>query len=405
MKLAYLTSQYPATSHTFISREVAAVRALGIELDTFSIRPPSEAELRDAALAAESKTTFTVLKQPLTRFASAHLKALVTRPGRYLSTLALATRHRAPGLKGFALGTAHFAESIVLADELRRRGVTALHNHFANSGATVGLLATRFLGVPWSFTMHGISETDYPAGLMLGRKIEAAQFVACVSWFGRAQAMRLVEPERWDKLQVVRCGLPMRDLPSATGSGGTTRFVCVGRLSPEKGQAGLLEAFARVASDHHDVELALVGDGPDLELLKRRANTLGIAAQVTFAGRLSEKDALDEIAHSDVLVLPSFMEGLPIVLMEAMAIGTPVIATRVAGIPELVEDGTNGLLFTPSDWGALADCMRRLADDPRLRARLATEGRKAVEQEFDIDRSAAAMRALFSGRSLQNDRT
>jgi glycosyltransferase involved in cell wall biosynthesis len=405
MKLAYLTSQYPATSHTFISREVAAVRALGIELDTFSIRPASEAELRDPALAAESKTTFTVLKQPLTRFASAHLKALVTRPGRYLSTLVLATRHRAPGLKGFAVSFAHFAESIVLADELKRRGVTRLHNHFANSGATVGLLATSFLGMPWSFTMHGISETDYPAGLMLGRKIEAAEFVACVSWFGRAQAMRLVEPDHWEKLHVVRCGLPMRELPSATASGRMTRFVCVGRLSPEKGQAGLLEAFARVASDHPDVELILVGDGPDLDLLERRANTLGIAGQVTFAGRLGEKDALDQIAHSDVLVLPSFMEGLPIVLMEAMAIGTSVIATRVAGIPELVEDGKNGLLFTPSDWSALADCMRRLGKDPEMRTKLAREGRKAIEREFDIDRSAAAMRDLFSSRSLQNDRT
>ena len=405
MKLAYLTSQYPATSHTFISREVAAVRALGIDLDTFSIRPPSEAELRDPALAAETKTTFTVLNQPVTRFASAHLKALATKPSRYLSTLALATRHRAPGLKGFALGLAHFAESIVLADELKRRGVTRLHNHFANSGATVGHLATSFLGMPWSFTMHGISETDYPAGLMLGRKIEAAEFVACVSWFGRAQAMRLVEPDHWDKLHVVRCGLPMRDLPSAAASGGATRFVCVGRLSPEKGQAGLIEAFARLAADHHDVELTLVGDGPDLELLERRANALGIAGQVTFAGRRGEKDALDEIARSNVLVLPSFMEGLPIVLMEAMAIGTPVIATRVAGIPELVEDGKNGVLFRPSDWDALADCMGRLAEDPALRTKLAREGRKAVEREFDIDRSATAMRDLFSGRSLQHDRT
>ena len=396
MKLAYLTSQYPATSHTFISREVAAVRSLGVELDTFSIRPPSEAELRDPALEAESKTTFAILKQPVTRFASAHLKALVTRPGRYLRTLTLATRHRAPGLKGFALSLAHFAESIVLADELRRRGVTRLHNHFANSGATVGLLATSFLGMPWSFTMHGISETDYPAGLTLGRKIETAEFVACVSWFGRAQAMRLVEPDLWEKLHVVRCGLPMRDLPSGEGSGGATRFVCVGRLSPEKGQTGLLEAFARVASNHPDVQLTLVGDAPDLELLKRRANTLGIAEQVTFTGRLGEKDALDQIAHSDVLALPSFMEGLPIVLMEAMAIGTPVIATRVAGIPELVNSGRSGLLFTPSDWNDLTDCMCQLADDRTLRAKLAREGRKSVETEFDIKRSAAAMRELFS---------
>jgi colanic acid/amylovoran biosynthesis glycosyltransferase len=402
MKLAYLTSQYPATSHTFISREVAAVRALGTELDTFSVRPPAAAELQHPALAAEAASTFTLLSQPLMRFASSHVRAFATKPGRYFRTLFLATRHRPPGLKAFALAFAHFAEAIVLADELKRRGLTRLHNHFANSGATVGYLATSFLRMPWSFTMHGISETDYPAGLMLGRKIEAAEFVACVSWFGRAQAMRLVSPDHWDKLHVVRCGLPLRTLPAATGSGGGTRFVCVGRLSPEKGHAGLLEAFSRLGCDRSDLQLVLVGDGPDLDRLKRRADALSIAGQVTFAGRCGEKDALAWIARSDILVLPSFMEGLPIVLLEAMAIGTPVIATRVAGIPELVDDGRNGLLFTPSDWDALAECMRRLADDPALRTKLARQGRKAVESEFDIDRSAAAMRDLFSGRSLHN---
>ncbi len=402
MKLAYLTSQYPATSHTFISREVAGVRALGVDLDTFSIRPPTPSELDDPVLANESANTFTILSQRLTRFASSHLRALVTRPGRYLRTLALATRHRAPGLKALALGTAHFAEAIVLAEELKRRGITRLHNHFANSGATVGLLATSFLQMPWSFTMHGISETDYPAGLMLGRKIEAAEFVACVSWFGRAQAMRLVSPDHWDKLHVVRCGLPLSSLPQAAPSGGTMRFVCVGRLSPEKGQAGLLEALASLGRDQSDLELTLVGDGPDLDLLKRRAESLGVSRQVTFAGRCGEQDALDHIARADALVLPSFMEGLPIVLLEAMAIGTTVIATHVAGIPELVEDGKNGLLFAPSDWDALADCMRRLAGDPSLRSRLAQAGRKAVERDFDSERSAATMRDLFSRRSLHN---
>ena len=399
-RIAYLTSQYPATSHTFISREVAALRELGVDVETFSIRAPGDAELRDKALADESKRTFTVLSQPLGRFLSTHLGTLLGRPGAYLRTFGLALRHRPPGLRGFGLSIAHFGEAVLLAGELRRRGVTRLHNHFANSGATVGFLATKILGAPWSLTLHGISETDYPAGLMLGRKIEAADFVACVSYFGRAQAMRLVSPGHWPKLHIVRCGLPLDRLPGRSSSDATTRFICVGRLSPEKGQAGLLNAFASLPPEL-GAELVLVGDGPSGEELRALAETLRIADRVRFAGRLGEQATLEEIAKADVLVLPSFMEGLPIVLMEAMAMGTPVIASRVAGIPELVEDGRSGLLFTPSDWEELGARMRQIASDRNLRKSLASEAKARVASEFDIKRSAQRMRELLIGEAEQ----
>jgi glycosyltransferase involved in cell wall biosynthesis len=395
IRIGYLTSQYPATSHTFISREVAGLRKLGVQLDTFSIRSPSAAELADEAIAAESRNSFTVLEQPTTRIIGAQLATLLTDPVGYFRTFGLALSHRPPGLRGFGLALAHFAEAVVLARELKRQGITRLHNHFANSAATVGYLATRVLKMPWSFTLHGISETDYPAGLLLGRKIEAADFVACVSYFGRAQAMRLVTPDHWPKLRVVRCGLPLSELPEHAGSTAVTRIIAVGRLSPEKGQAGLLEVFAEIGRDHHDVELILVGDGPEADRLHALATTLGISERVRFAGRLGEEDTLNEIAAADILVLPSFMEGLPIVLMEAMAVGTAVVASRVAGIPELVEDDKNGLLFTPSDWDALAKCIRRLVDDVALREKLAENGRAVVAEEFDVDRSAERLRELF----------
>jgi colanic acid/amylovoran biosynthesis glycosyltransferase len=395
VRLAYLTSQYPATSHTFISREVAALRKLGVSLDTFSIRPPSPAELQDEGIAAEARNTFTVLKQPATMILAAHLATLFSNPAGYLRTLGLALSHRPPGLRGFGLSLAHFAEAVALARELRRRQITRLHNHFANSAATVGYLVTRLLKMPWSFTMHGISETDYPAGLLLGRKIEAASFVVCVSYFGRAQAMRLVTPDHWSKLHVVRCGLPLSELPKHAPPGGAKRLIAVGRLSPEKGQAGLLEAFAAVRRDRDDLELILVGDGPQADRLRALAVQLGISERVRFAGRLSEADTLGEIASAHALILPSFMEGLPIVLMEAMAIGTAVIASRVAGIPELVEDGQSGLLFTPSNWDELASCICRLVDDDALREKFAGRGRTKVAAEFDIQRSAKRLRELL----------
>lgn len=396
LRLAYLTSRYPCTSHTFIAREVSSLRDLGVVVETFSIRSPFAAELSDEALRAEADRTFTVLVQKPSTFLAAHLSTITRRPVAYLRTLALAIRHRPPGLRGFGLSLAHFAEAVLLAAELRRRRSSRLHNHFANSAATVGYLATRLLQLPWSFTVHGISETDYPAGLLLGRKIEAASFVACVSYFGRAQAMRLVAPEHWRKLRVVRCGLPLDALPRRSRKRSRKRIVSVGRLSAEKGQAGLLWAFAQLAHDHADTELLIVGDGPLAGELRSYAEKLCLGERIRFTGRLSETDTLIEIANADLLVLASLMEGLPIVLMEAMALGTAVIASHVAGIPELIEDGTSGLLFTPSDWTELQTCMRRLLNDDDLRERLAEAGRDVVAANFDVRESAEQLRELFA---------
>ena len=393
--LAYLTSQYPAASHTFIRREIEALREQGWRIDTFSVRPPGSDETASEADRSEADQTFYILRQSLFTFGGAHVAALLTQPLAYFRTFGLALTHRAPGARGLFLGFAHFVESVLLARELRKRGIAHLHNHFANSAATVGLLATRFLGIRWSFTMHGISETDYPAGLMLGRKIEAADLVACVSYFGRAQGMRLVDPSNWDKMHVIRCGVPFERLPSKQ-TGERRTIVCVGRLSPEKGQTGLLRAFAQLRASHPDLTLRLVGDGPDRDALERLSDELNVTDAVTFAGRLPERDTLLEIARADLLVLPSFMEGLPIVLMEAMALGVPVIASRVAGIPELVVDGKTGLLFAPSNWDELAQCIARLLGDKALCATLAQNGKFKITSEFDARNSATELGALFN---------
>ena len=322
LRLAYLVSAYPGTSHTFITREVTALRELGVQLDTFSIKPATSAELKDDALRKQAAETFTVRRQSLASFLIAQLSTLLLRPACYFAALERALVHRPPGVRSFFMSFIYFAEALVLARELKRRRITWVHNHFANAGAITGYLASGLLGIPWSFTMHGISETDYPAGLLLGKKIEAAHFVACVSYFGRAQAMRVTSPEQWSKLHVVRCGISFNDLPTHTGSAREKRIISVGRLSPEKGQAGLLEAFASVSSQLPAAELIIVGDGPQAVELAAKTDALGIADKVTFTGRLGESDTLDQVAASDILVLSSFMEGLPVVLMEAMALGT-----------------------------------------------------------------------------------
>lgn len=395
-QIAYLTSQYPATSHTFILREVAALRAAGIGVHTFTVRPASDEELTDSAIAAEAASTFVILSQSWARIAAAHLRLLAGRPADYARGFALALRHRPPGLRGFGLALAHFAEAGVLADELLGRRITHLHNHFANSAATVGLLAARMINLPWSFMIHGISETDYPAGVTLPDKIRAARFVACASWFGRAQAMRVVEPEHWPKIMVVRCGLPLDQLPNAKSVRSGRQLLCVGRLSPEKGQAGLLGAFAAIHERINDARLELIGSGPDEDALRARAASLGIEEAISFAGRRSEADTLVAIAGADILVVASLMEGLPIVLMEAMALRTAVVAPRLAGIPELIDDGRTGLLFTPSDWRELEAKVERLLTDDGLRARLVAEAYQTVADGYDIARSAKLLTSLFA---------
>jgi glycosyltransferase involved in cell wall biosynthesis len=394
-RIAYLTSQYPAASHTFIRREIEALRDEGWTVDTFSVRKPGVGEAASERDRVEQAGTFYLLGRSPLAFIGAHAAGFFSSPASYLRTLVHSLGHRAPGARGMLLGLAHFAESVLLARELKRRNIRHLHNHFANSAATVGLLASRFLGIGWSFTMHGISETDYPAGLMLGRKIEAADLVACVSWFGRAQGLRLVYPEHWDKVHVVRCGLPFDRLPARRSRSNGKTLVCVGRLSPEKGQAGLLEAFAKLRDRHPELRLRLVGDGPDRDALEKHAQKLGLGDAVTFVGRLPEEQTLVEIVEGDLLVLPSFMEGLPIVLMEAMALGVPVIASRVAGIPELVEEGSTGLLFSPSNWDDLAARIDRLLSDDALRSSIAKCAPVRVRSEFDTRKSAKVLSDLF----------
>ena len=394
MRIGYLVSLYPAPSHTFIRREITALRTQGLSLETFSVRTPSEAERVSADDRHAFEETFYLLPMPPARLLRSHAEALASNPLSYVRTFGAALKHRVPGVKALGLAVAHFAESIVLARELERRGITHLHNHFANSGASVGFLATRYLGLPWSLTLHGISETDYPAGNLLGAKLEAADFAACVSHFGRAQALRLLDPRHWHKLFIVRCALDLRALPAREPRAldAPVRVICVGRLSPEKGHVGLLQSFARARSrGAQHSELVLVGDGPERQRIEQTIAELGLGSCVHLRGRLPENETLREVAQSDLLVLSSFMEGLPVVLMEGMALGLPVIAPRVAGVPELVEDNVHGLLFAPAAWDELADRLTRLLGDSELRQRLAREGRAKIEREFEITRAVAPL--------------
>jgi colanic acid/amylovoran biosynthesis glycosyltransferase len=395
-RIAYLISEYPAPSHTFIRREIAALRRAGLTIATFSIRP-AKGEFASEQERIDRAETQAVLGRSPFAYVQALAVAFVTNPARTVATLWLALNHRAPGTRALVWALFYFVEAVLLARLLRRAGITRLHNHFANSGATVGLLAAHLARMPWSLTLHGVSETDYPAGVMLADKVRRADFVACASWFMRAQAMRVAAYGDWTKLHVVRCGIDPAAMPQLAGSSeGSVRFVCVGRLSSEKGHRGLLEAFGAVGKRIPGARLDLVGDGPLRSEVEALAEELGIAGAVKFHGALSEAEALAQIAAADILVLPSFMEGLPLVIIEAMALGKPLIASGVAGIPELVQNGVNGILVPPSHWEALGEAMTTLAADSDKRGRLGAGASAAVMEQYVIDAAVLPLIPLLS---------
>jgi glycosyltransferase involved in cell wall biosynthesis len=396
LRIAYLVSQYPAPSHTFVRREVAALRALGLEVDTFSIRPG--VSLSDAD-RTEASRTFCVLPAGPLDLVTSQVRTLARRPGRWVLALGVSLRHRLPGARSLVKSLAYFLEAMRLATELERRGSTHLHNHFANAAAQVGLAAARYLDIGWSVTLHGLSDFAGPTTPLLTEKVAQARFVATATHHGRAQAMHRSDPRHWDRLHVIRCGVDVERLPAPRGRArapeAPLELLAVGRLAPEKGHVGLVEALALAVERGVDARLSLIGGGPEEARIRAAIAARGLQGRVELLGARPEQAVLEAMARADALVVSSFAEGLPVVLMEALAMELPVIAPAIAGIPELVAHRETGLLFVAGRWDELAERIAELASDPALRARLAAAGRARVLQEFDARRAAEPLARLF----------
>jgi colanic acid/amylovoran biosynthesis glycosyltransferase len=388
VRVAYLASSYPAASHTFIRREIEALRARGAQIDTFTVRRARSGELRAEADRREADATWSVLPAPPLALAAAHASAILTRPVAYLRVLRESLVQRTSGARASLWALFHFAEAIRLARELERRGHRHLHVHFSNAGADVGRLAASYLGISWSVTLHGSADFDSPTRELLAGKIASARFTVCVSDFGRAQALRLVDPLHWPKVLVARCGLDLKRIPPRGARERTRpRVLCVGRLSPEKGHVGLVEAFAALTRTGVDAELRIVGEGPERARIEEAVARLGLGARISLPGTASEDEVRAELAQADVFALSSFMEGLPVSMLEAMAQGVPVVVPRLSGVPEAALDGETALLYTPGRWDELAACLARLLRDPALGERLAAGARAKVEAEYEIERA------------------
>ncbi|GGX48603.1 colanic acid biosynthesis glycosyltransferase WcaL [Tateyamaria omphalii] len=401
-KLAYLTGEYPRASDTFIQREVAALRELGHEVVTCSIRRTGPEHLVGPEQRAEHARTFQVLqtaKNPVTLI-RAHLRWMKT-PGRYLSALRLSWSTAPKGVRGRLFQLFYFAEAGVLAAHLADEGVEHLHNHIAKASCTVAMLVNALSGLPYSFTIHGPDIFFEPHHWRIDQKAANARFVACISEFCRSQLMCFSDANHWSRFHIVHCGIdPERyaDPPSHDGH----RLLFVGRLAGVKGVPVLFDAIGRLRDLHPELHLTLIGDGPDRASLEARARAEGLNDVVSFLGYQSQDEVAAELARTDVFVLPSFAEGVPVVLMEAMAAQVPVVTTQIAGVPELVEDGKNGRLVAPGDADALVEALSELLSEPDKRRSLGAAGRSKVSVGYDMRKEAAWLSQIIENYAMDS---
>jgi colanic acid/amylovoran biosynthesis glycosyltransferase len=397
VRIGYLVSQYPAPSHTFIRREIAALRARGLVIDAFSTaRGESLSELD----RLEEERTFTTRASTPYEFARSLALTAARHPFRWLRALVATLRHRLPGASSLLKAALHFVEGMRLAVELERREVTHLHVHFANAASHAGLAAARYLGIGWSLSLHGLSDFGGPGIVLLREKVSACRFVASASDWGRAQVMRVSDPADWRKVHVVRCGIDVAALPSRVRRplerGTPLRMISVGRLAPEKAHRGLVEAFDLALARGIDARLSIIGSGPEEGRLRAAVAERGLRDRVELLGKQPEAAVLEAMAEAHLFVLSSLAEGLPVVLMEALALELAVIAPAINGIPELVSHGETGLLFCVGRWDELAERIVALARDSALRERLGAAGRRRVLEGFDVARAVEPLARLFA---------
>ncbi len=401
MRIAYLNSEYPSLSHTFIEREVRQLRALGVDITTFSVRPLGRTATLGSAHAQAARETRVILRSPGTLM-GALVRASLTRPLALVRALAAGQRMSPPGLRARLWHIAYAIEGIRLAQMLRAERLDHVHVHMANNGAAIARLATRFdPTLTYSMSIHGSAEFFHVDSWALAHKARDARFIRCISNFCRAQVMIFTDPSRWSDLHVVRCGIDTDQFrPTATPPpDDPLRLVTVGRLHPIKGYTVLLQALAGLRDRGVAFHLTMIGDGPMRATIERTIRDLDLVDRVTLAGAVAAEDLVRYLHDAHAMVVSSFMEGVPVVLMEAMACELAVIATRVGGIPELVEDGVSGLLVDPASSASLAQAIESLAQNAEKRRCLGRAARRVVCDRYDIRGSAAQMREIF-GRYL-----
>ncbi len=403
--IGYLINQYPMASLTFIRREMAALEAAGATVHRYAVRP-WDGPLTDPADLAEIARTRRILDAGALVVLMATIRTILCRPIRFARATALAAKLARIAGRGWIKHGIYLAEACVLREWLGRDRIEHLHTHFGTNPAVVAMLCQTLGGPPFSFTVHGPEEFDRPIELALRLKIHHAAFVVAIGSFGRSQLWRWADYADWPRVQVVHCGLEPSDIEATpTPPAAARRLINVGRLEEQKGQLILVEAAAQlVNAGITDFEIVIIGGGRFRDALEAAIAAKGVQDQIKLAGWMTGDQVRQELLGARGFVLPSFGEGLPVVIMEALALHRPVIATYVASVPELVRPGETGWLVPAGDVAALAQAIRDLLDTPTDRlAAMGAAGAAAVAANHDIRVEARKLLRLFDGNLAQLD--
>ncbi len=397
MRIAYLNSEYPSLSHTFIEREVSELRRLGVQIRTMSVRPADLDGRLSHSHNAAANDTF-VLQAGLTLLLWDAIVCTVVSPVRFLRAFASGQKLSPPGVVSRLRHIAYVVQGLRLSREMTRNGLRHVHVHMANNGAAIAMMACEYnRRLTYSLSIHGSAEFFHVDTWTLGPKVQNALFVRCISNFCRAQIMAWSDPSFWDRLHIVHCGVDTDDYtPHPPRRPGPLRLLTVGRLHSIKGYELLLKACAQLAKEGNAYELNMVGDGRLMPSLQALVKSLGIHDRVTFSGAVGQDQIAGHFDRADVMVVSSFMEGVPVVLMEAMAKRLAVIATRVGGIAELVRDGIDGVLVSPGSVEALAAAIRPLSLEPSSCERFGKSAREHVIAEFSVAQLGRRMHNLLT---------
>lgn len=399
-RLAYLISRYPAISHTFILREVQELRKIGLEIETVSINAPDrDLESLNREEREEALRTFYVKRQSVPAILLAAARTALVSPLGLLSGLVLASRLSGWDLKSWTRRLFYLLEAVVVGNWMLRNSLDHLHVHFATPAATVALLVKRIFGLPFSLTVHGPDEFYNVSEYHLEEKIAAASFLCCIGSYCRSQLMKLSPINEWAKMEIVPLGVT----PKAPGRASFARnskpvILSLGRLVPAKGQAVLLQALSLLRKRGRDFSAVVAGDGPDRARLEQLAGDLNLGGCCRFIGAVDPAGVAGLMAGSALFVLPSFAEGIPVVLMEAMAMGVPCISTTVNGIPELIESGREGVLVPPSDAFALSKAIERMLDNEDARNEMALAAREKIRTKYNLHDNVRRLAEVFSRR-------
>jgi glycosyltransferase involved in cell wall biosynthesis len=395
LRIGYFTGIYPRATDTFIQREVKGLRARGIDVRTFSLHKTGSDHDVGPEVLEEKRNTFYLLPANPMGLLIDNLAVFACSPARYLRTLWLAFRTARPGWRGFLYQMFYFQEAVLLARLLRRQGIEHLHNHLGDVSGTVTMLACALTGIGYSITIHGPHIFFDPTHWALREKVKLSRFIACISHNCKSQMMLFSDQADWDHFQIVHCGVDPHQFRYIEVRRQARKLLYTGRLAAEKGLPVLFEGLKLLGQEEYDFELTLVGDGIERKSLEALARQMGIADRVVFAGFASQDGVRDYLMQADVFILPSFAEGVPVSLMEAMACGVPVIATHVGGIAELIEPGETGLLVPASDTVALRGAIARYLNDYGLREKVSRQGREKVLSDFNLDNEVDKLAQLF----------